>query len=309
MDVHIERFDQDLYKLDTNQVVTGLQQLHAAYPAFLPAYIEQVMNFGPYADSSRMIQLQTRMLVGNADYRLLQDSINAHFPKLDKLEKELTQSFRYIRYYIPNFPLPSKVVSFSSVISNYGAVTTDSILGIGLDMYLGNNFPIYSLLPDYPVYMVRKFSPEYIVPNCIQVLSQQVYPPAKASDKLVEQMVNAGKHQYFLEQVLPDTPDSIRLGYTKDQMEFCKENEVMIWQFFVQQNLLYKSDWQNNMHYMNDGPSTQGMPEGSPGRIGPYVGWQIVKQYMERHPEVTLQQLMENKDVMRIFNEAKYRPK
>ncbi|HJT73532.1 MAG TPA: hypothetical protein VJ720_05925, partial [Chitinophaga sp.] len=268
IDVHIERFDQDLYKLDTNQVVSGLQQLHAAYPAFLPAYIEHVMNFGPYADSSRMIQLQTRMLVGNADYRLLQDSINAHFPKLDKLEKDLAQSFRYIRYYIPNFPLPSKIVSFSSVISNYGAVTTDSILGIGLDMYLGNNFPIYSLLPDYPVYMVRKFSPEYIITNCIQALSQQVYPPAKASDKLVEQMVNAGKHQYFLEQVLPETPDSIRLGYTKDQMEFCKENEVMIWQFFVQQNLLYKSDWQNNMHYMNDGPSTQGMPEGSPGRIG-----------------------------------------
>lgn len=309
MEVHIERFDQALFKLDTNQVVTGLQQLSAAYPVFLPAYIEHIMNFGPYSDSSKMIQLQTGMLVANADYRLLQDTINAHFPQLDGLEKELAQSFRYIRYYIPHFPIPSKVVSFSSVISNYGAVTIDSLLGIGLDMYLGKDFPIYPLLPDYPAYMIRKFSPEYIVPNCVQALCQQVYPAAAPGARLVEQIVTAGKQQYFVEQVLPDTPDSIRLGYTKDQMEFCKENEVMIWQFFVQRNLLYQSDWQNNMHFMNDGPSTQGMPEGSPGRIGPYVGWQIVKQYMERHPEVTLQQLMENKDVMQIFNQSKYRPK
>jgi hypothetical protein len=309
MNVHIDRFDQALYKLDTNQIQTGLQQLEEGYPIFLPAYIEHIMNFGPYADSSKLIQLQTRMLVGNSDFRGLQDSINAHFPKLDALEKSLAQSFRYIKYYIPSFQLPVKVVAFSSVISNYGAVTIDSILGIGLDMYLGKEFPVYSLLPDYPLYMIRKFSPEYIVTNCIQVLAQQRYPGADAGDKLIIQLVNVGKQQYFLEQVLPDTDDSIRLGYTKNQMEWCADNELLIWQYFVQQNLLYKADWQSNMHYMNDGPSTQGMPEDAPGRIGPFVGWRIVKQYMERHPEVTLQQLMENKDAMQIFSQSKYRPK
>jgi len=308
MEVHIKRFDQDLCKLDTTHIQTALQQLDAAYPAFLPAYIEHIMNFGPYSDSSQLIQLQTRRLVSNSDFRVLQDTINAQFPKLDNLEKDLAQSFRYIKYYFPAFKAP-QVVAFSSVISNYGAVTVDSILGIGLDMYLGKDFPVYSLLPDYPGYMIRKFSKEYITTNCIQVLSQQMYPGADPSDKLVVQLVNAGKHQYFLEQVLPDVPDSIRLGYTKDQMDFCNDSEQMIWQFFVQQNLLYKSDWQSNMHFMNDGPSTQGMPEGSPGRIGSYVGWRIVKQYMKEHPDVTLQQLMENKDAMQIFSQSKYRPK
>ncbi|WP_143097730.1 hypothetical protein [Chitinophaga sp. CF118] len=308
MEVHIQRFDHDLYKLDTNHIQASLQQLDAAYPTFLPAYIEHIMNFGPYADSSKLVQMQTRMLVGNSDFRLLQDTINAHFPKLDELEKDLAQSFRYIKYYFPSFRAP-KVVAFSSVISNYGAITIDSVLGVGLDMYLGKDFPVYAMLPDYPGYMIRKFSKEYITTNCIQVLSQQMYPGADPSDKLIAQLVNAGKHQYFLEQVLPDVPDSIRLGYTKDQLEWCMESEQMIWQFFIQQNLLYKSDWQSNMHFMNDGPSTQGMPEGSPGRIGSFVGWRIVQEYMKQHKEVTLQKLMDNKDAMQIFSQSKYRPK
>jgi hypothetical protein len=309
VNVQIDRFDQALYKLDTNNIQSGLQQLANAYPAFLPAYIEHIMNFGPYSDSSKLIQLQSRMLVSNADFRVLQDSINAHFPDLEPLEKDLAQSFRYIKYYIPSFPLPQKVVAFSSVISNYGAVTVDSVLGIGLDMYLGKDFPIYPMLPDYPMYMVRKFSPEYITTNCIQVLAQQAYPGAQAGEQLVNQLVSAGKQQYFLEQVLPETEDSIRFGYTKTQMEWCHDNELLIWQYFVQQNLLYKSDWQSNMHFMNDGPSTQGMPEDAPGRIGPFVGWKIVKEYMKHHPEVTLQKLMENKDAMQIFSQSKYRPK
>jgi hypothetical protein len=309
VNVQIERFDHALFKLDTNNIQPALQQLENAYPAFLPAYIEHVMNFGPYADSSKLIQLQTRMLVTNPDFRVLQDSINAHFPKLDALETALAQSFRYIKYYLPSFRLPRKVVAFSSVVSNYGAVTVDSVLGIGLDMYLGKDFPIYAILPDYPAYMVRKFSPEYITTNCLQVLAQQAYPGADAGDKLAIQLVKAGRQQYFLEQVMPETADSIRFGYTNTQMEWCKDNEILVWQYFVQQDLLYKTDWQSNMHFMNDGPSTQGMPEDAPGRIGPFIGWRIVKAYMEHHPEVTLQKLMEEKDAMKIFSQAKYRPK
>jgi hypothetical protein len=307
--VHIDRFDQALDKLDTANITPALQKLEQQFPLFLPSYIEHIMNFGPYSDTSHMILLQTKMLVGNKDFRLLQDSINAHYKDVKQIEEELAQSFKFIKYYFPQFQPPTKVVTFSSMISNYGAVTVDSTLGIGLDMYLGENFPIYGMLPDYPGYMVRKFSPEYLVPNCIQVLAQQLYPGGQPGDKLVIQLVNAGKQQYFMEQVMPYTDDSLRLGYTGEQVKWCLDNEQMIWQYFVQQDLLYKSDWQNNMHFMNDGPSTQGMPEGSPGRIGSFVGWRIVQAYMKTHPDVTLKQLMDNKDAMSIFQQSKYRPK
>jgi hypothetical protein len=156
--------------------------------------------------------------------------------------------------------------------------------------------------------MIRRFAPEYITTNCMQVLQQQLYPVLRTSSRLLEQMIEAGKQQYFLSKVLPHTPDSIRLGYTKEQLQWCHENEKMIWQFFVQNNLLYTTDWQQINLFMNDAPATQGMPEGSPGKIGYFVGYQIVNKYMEKHADVTVQQLMESKNLLEIFKASKYRP-
>jgi hypothetical protein len=306
--VSIARFDQDLVRIDTNHVAEGLQNLLPRYPVFLPAYVEHIMAFGAYHDSTRQIPVQTRLLLANKDFRYLQDAVQQKFRDLGPLEKELAQSFRYMKYYFPAFKVP-QVVTFISAIGNYGAVTIDTLLGVGLDMYMGSDFPVYANLPDYPAYMVRRFSPEYITTNCIQALTQQHYPLPAPGTKLIEQMVAAGKQQYLVEQVLPETPDTIRMGYTKEQLEFCLDNERMIWQYFIQNELLYKTDWQEAMHFMGDGPATQGMPEGSPGRIGYFVGLQIVRKYMEKHPQVSLQELMETKDLMKIFSEARYRPR
>lgn len=306
--VSIARFDQDLIAVDTNRVAEGLDSLHAQYPVFLPAYLQHIMAFGAYNESTDRIPVQTRLMLVNKDFRSLQDAVQHKFRDLRWLEQDLAQGFRYMKYYFPSFRVPH-VVTFISAIGNYGAVTIDTLLGIGLDMYMGSNFPIYARLPDYPAYMVRRFSPEYITTNCIQALVQQRYPMPGAGAKLVELMVAAGREQYLLEQVLPNTPDTIRTGYTKAQLEWCRDNEMMIWQYFIQNELLYKTDWQETMHFIGDGPSTQGMPPGSPGRIGYFVGLQIIRKYMDRHPEVTLQQLMDNKDLVGIFSESKYRPR
>lgn len=306
--VSIARFDKDLIGIDTNNMAGQLSVLHGRYPVFLPAYVEHIMEFGAFNDTSRQIPAQMRLLLTNKDFRYLQDAVQKKFTDLGPLEDELAQSFRYMKYYLPDFKVP-QVVTFISAIGNYGAVTIDTLLGIGLDMYMGADFPVYASLPDYPAYMVRRFSPEYITTNCMQALVQQRYPMPAPGTKLIDQIVAAGKQQYFLEQVLPETPDTIRLGYTKDQLQFCTDNEQMIWQYFIQNELLYRTDWQEAMHFMGDGPATQGMPEGSPGRIGYFVGLQIIKNYMERHPEISLRQLMDTKDLTRIFNEAKYRPR
>ncbi|NIG52883.1 hypothetical protein [Chitinophaga sp. Cy-1792] len=308
VNVSPERFDSALFTLDTNHLQPGLQQLHAAYPMFLPVYMTDIMNLGAYSDSSQQILQQLHLFLTNKDFRQLQVAVKQKFGNLEPVKKELTQAFQYTKYYFPKFRTP-QVVTFISGIANYGAVTMDTILGIGLDMYMGEDFPPYHMIEDLPDYMIRRFSPEYITANCMQVLEQQMYPAGRDGGHLLSQMIDAGRQQYFLDKVLPNTADTIKLGYTKAQLSWCYDNEQMIWQFFIQNNLLYNTDWQEISHFMGDGPATQGMPEGSPGKIGNFVGWQIVKKYMDKHPELSLQQLMEIKDQMQIFNEAKYRPK
>ncbi|MFY0252631.1 hypothetical protein ACDQ55_01630 [Chitinophaga sp. 30R24] len=308
MAVSLSRFDSVLFTIDTSHVQPGLEKLHAQYPVFLPLYVTDIMNLGAYSDSSMAIQQQLHLFLTTPDFRQLEKAIAIKYGDGSKLKADLAQCFRYIKYYIPSFR-PPKVVTFISGIANYGAITIDSILGIGLDMYMGEDFPPYAQIPDYPAYMIHRFAPEYITTNCMQVIQQELFPPAKKNQNLVTLMIEAGKQQYFLDKVLPSTPDTIKLGYTKDQLDWCYDNEQMIWQFFVQNNLLYSTDWQQLNHFIGDGPTTQGMPEGSPGKMANFVGWQIIKKYMKEHKEVSLQQLMESKDVTEIFKAAKYRPR
>jgi hypothetical protein len=305
--VTIERFDKQLFRIDTNNVPGGIKLLDSTYPDFMPVYIKEIMNFGPLADTNLLLEPQVRQFLTNKDFRGLQDSVEAHFADIKPLEKDLTQAFRLTKYYLPAFHAP-RVISFISAIGNYAAFTVDSILAIGLDMHMGADFPIYRMLPDYPDYVIRKFTPENITTNAMKVLQQNYYPLRDENVKLIERFIDLGKQQYFLEKVLPEVPENIRLGYTKEQLKYCNENEQMIWQHFVQNKLLYSSDWQDVVRYTAEGPSTQGLPGEVPGQIGAFTGYRIVKKFMEKHPDVTLEKLLGTKDVMQIFNEAKYRP-
>lgn len=307
VNVHISRFDQQLFRIDTNNVGEGIKLLAASFPDFAPAYFLHIMNFGPLADSNRYLQPQVRQFLTNKDFRALQDSVNAHFKNIQSLEKELTQAFRLMKYYLPKFRVP-EVVSFTSAISNYSAITVDSILGIGLDMHMGADFPVYRMIPDYPDYIIRRFTPENIPVNVIKVLQQDLYPSKEENSELIELMIDLGRQQYCLELVLPEHPEALRLGYTKEQLDFCNSNEAMIWEYFIQHKLLYTTDWQDIARYTGEGPSTQGMPGEVPGQIGVFVGYKIVQQYMEKHPETTLEQLLQMQDRKKIFNGSKYRP-
>lgn len=306
INVTIDRFDKQLVRIDTNNVPEGIKLLTQQYPTFTPIYFREIMEILALNDTSRSPEMQVRNILVNKDFRSLQDSVEAHFKNIKPFEAALTQAFRLTKYYIPKFRAP-RVVSFISAIGSFGAVTADSTLGLGLDMYMGADFPIYAMLPDYPAYVLRRFTPENIPVNAMKVLQQQYYPPHDQNSKLVEQMMDLGKQQYFLEMVLPETAEELRLGYTKEQLKFCNENEQMIWQFFIQNKLLYSTDWKEVIKFVGDGPSTQGMPGEAPGQIAAFTGYRIVQRYMQKHPEVTLEKLMDM-PVMTVFNGAKYRP-
>ncbi|MCL6523745.1 MAG: hypothetical protein K6T34_03695 [Thermoflavifilum sp.] len=305
--IKIERFDQALTSLDTHHLHEALAALYKQYPVFMPVYFEQIMNYGPYSDTNQLLFTEVKAMLQSKDIHALQDTINKHFADLSWLENQLRQGFQYLKYYYPHYAIP-RVVSFYSGLNNFGAVTVDSVLGIGLDMFLGENYPFYQQVADpYPTYMLHQFSPEYIVPNCFKVIEQQLYPP-KQEGSLLDMMVQAGKQLYFLDAILPHAPDSVKIGFTQQQLNWCKQNERMIWQYFIQNDLLYVRDMQQVMHYIGPGPSTQGMPKESPGNIGSWVGWQIVRKYMREHPQVSLLQLMQLNDAQKLLTDSRYRP-
>jgi hypothetical protein len=177
-------------------------------------------------------------------------------------------------------------------------------------MYLGNNDPIYlseegqSL---YPVYVSRRFEPEYMATNCMKNIRDDMFPLQDAGAPLCEQMVEAGKRLYFLKQILPTEQDSIVTGYTAAQLEGCYKSEKDIWSFFVQNNLLYQKDPSLIGDYMQDGPNTAVFGDGSPGFIGQFVGYRIVEAWLQKNKELSLDKVMRTPAKI-IFEQAKYKP-
>ena len=134
-----------------------------------------------------------------------------------------------------------------------------------------------------------------------------IYPENEDDKPMMNQMVEKGKRLYVLSKLLPQKEEYMLIGYTKKQMEESTSHEAVIWNLFIKNSYLQVADKNIIKNYIGESPSTPELGEGAPGNIGAFAGWQIVKKYMQKKPDVTLQELM-NLDTDIIFQEAKYKP-
>jgi hypothetical protein len=230
---------------------------------------------------------------------------------MDKQNAELTDAFKRIVYYYPAFHLPKVYAYFSG----FQAQTTigNGYIGIGLDQFLGANSRFYpAIIETFPHYISARFTPDNITPRVVEdIIRENMYPESDNDKTLLNRMVYNGKVLYLMDKLLPDVPDSTKIGYTTRQLKWCQDNQAGIWGYFLDQNLLYEADYQKIQQYVTEAPFTPGIGEKneSAPKLGIWTGWQIVKLYMDKHPDITLPQLMADPDTQKILNGSKYRPK
>ncbi|MEN9686424.1 MAG: hypothetical protein RLZZ28_2210 [Bacteroidota bacterium] len=300
----VERFEQDFFKLDTLNLDASLNKLNRQYPGFTQDFIFNIL--GTTADSAK------KDIPGFIrSYQQMQGDAKEVFKDFVSVESEIKNGLQYLHYYFPQYRLPEKLVTFIGPINSYGNIITPNSLAIGLQMYMGASYPMYLSEQGqqmYPRYISRKFEKAFIPVNCIKNIIDDMYPGNNLGRPLVEQMIEAGKRQYLLDLLLPETADSLKTGYTGEQLKGCYESEKSIWSFFIQNDLLYSTDPNNARDYMNEAPNTPALGEASPGNIGQFVGAQIVKKWMEKNPKTGPDLLMKT-PAKQIFEEAKYKPK
>lgn len=306
------RLDKDLYNLDTNRLGEGLASLQKKYPEFLNFYLDTLMGFGingNYTDTNPGIQKGLKTFLTHRDYRGVFDTVLARYPDETKINTTLTKGFQYVKHYFPSYKEP-QIIYLVTGLNNYGALTYgDNTIGIGLDMFLGADYPFYKSV-GIPEYFSRQLNENYIPVAVMRTVYRQDHPFAVDGKVLLDMMIQSGKEMYYLGKVLPFTEEHVRLAYTPEQYQWCKENEAMVYDFFVRQELFYENNLQKVVRYVMDGPSATGMPSESPGNIGAWVGLQIVKAYMNEHPEMTLEQLVSTPiDAQRFLLESKYKPR
>ena len=309
LDVKIESFDKEFDELRSKPFNTQVPYLEDKYTVFYKDFIEQIIQAGSLKDTSYYQTI--RELLKAQPYNDLKHDVDSIYPgEMTKQNEELTDAFRRIKYYFPKQELP-KVYAYFSGFEAQSSIGS-GYFGIGLDLFLGANSRFYpALTKAFPHYLSRFFTPENITPRVVEGIARNDMFIENDNDaSLLTKMIYNGKIMYFMDQVLPDLPDSLKIQYTSKQMDWCKANESNIWAYFLDENLLYETDFTKTGKYINVAPFTPGLGENneSAPRLGIWTGWQIVKKYMEKHPELSLAQLMAINDPQKILNESKYRP-
>lgn len=306
--LNLQRFEKDLFAVDSINLSSSLQQLQKKYPVFLQDFIYNILALNPHPDSAG--NLQNQMLAFISSYQPMKDTADKVFGNFEETTNEIRRSLQFVKYYFPEYQLPSKLITFIGPIDSYGNILTTDALAVGLQLYMGSSYTLYqseAFQQLYPAYISRRFSKEYIPVNTIKTIVDDIFPDNNAGRPLIEQMIQAGKRLYVLDKLMPETEDSLLTGYTGAQLKGAFDNEETIWSFFVQNDLLFTNDPAIVKDYMNDAPKTQAFGDASPGFIGQFVGWQIVKKYKSNNPEMSLQELI-NTDPKTIFEQAKYKP-
>ncbi|GAB2695136.1 hypothetical protein GCM10027037_18510 [Mucilaginibacter koreensis] len=309
VNVTIQRFDHDFAQLQNPPVGPKAQNLQRKYGVFYTDFISHILQAGSPRDTSYFKTLHD--VFNSQAYQDLKHEVDSVYPNMDKQNAELTDAFRHIRYYFPKQSLPKVYAYFSG----FQAQTSigDGYFAIGLDLFLGAKSKFYpALIEAYPHYISRRFTPDNIAPRTVEtIVRENIFPEPDADKSLLSRMVYNGKVMYIMDQLLPDAPDSLKIGYTPQQLDWAQKFEGDTWAYFLEENLLYETDYNRIQKYLSEAPFTPGLGEhnDSAPKLAIFTGWQMVKQYMERHPDTTLPQLMAMDDAQAILNQSKYRPK
>jgi uncharacterized protein YjaZ len=176
---------------------------------------------------------------------------------------------------------------------------------IPLDNYLGQDHKYYSGIPKY---IAQNMKPSQIVSNLASDYAQR-YTFQSQNKTLLDDMIYFGKQLYFKDKMIPFKTEEDKIGYTQSQLEFAKNNEGEIWTNFIENEYLYSTDSSLPGRFITDAPFSKfylQLDRESPGRIGQFIGWQIVKAYMNNNDVPFLD--MMKKDAGEIFNKSNYKP-
>ncbi len=307
-----QRFEKEFFKLDTANPYGTLRALQEKYPDFISYYYERVLGIDGSGNAANTI---SPFLFS---YRSLYDSAQLIFSDFSKYEAGIKKGLQFVKYYFPTYKLPSKIITFIGTLdASYktsfglqGDILTSSAIGIGLQLHMGKDFSFYKSeqgMQLYPAYISSRFEPGFIAVNAMRNVVDDLFPEKLEEKPLVQQMVEKGKRLYLLHKFLPETEEYKLAGYTAEQFKQAMEHEKEIWNMFAQNGSLQSIDENIIKNYIGESPKTQELGDASPGNIGAFAGWQIVKKYMQQNDKTTLQKLM-NMDADALFQAAKYKP-
>lgn len=286
-DFTIERFDKAFLKATPKD----LPNLKQTYPFLFSKHVSDSVWIYRINDT-----LQDELLT----------EVNKKFPEIKNTKEELRSLFQHLKYYDKTFTTPRVITLTNFVDYRNKTIATDSVVLIALDNFLGSEHEFYQNIPKY---LTENMTPEQITSNVAEGYAEK-YASQTNRKSLLDEMIYFGKLLYFKDVMMPSASDAEKIGYTDVQIKWAEANESQIWSYFIEKELLYSTDSKLPSRFIADAPFSKfylELDNESPGRIGRYIGWQIVKAYANTTNEDLLTILQ--KEPEEIFRKSKFKPK
>ncbi len=294
-EIEIRRYEKALFQLNPDSLENKINLLQNDFSFFLGTDSikqQQLIRLYDYITDPALVALF--------------EKVEEKYPDNSLFSENIYSLISYLKAYQPNTPVPLVQTYISGLDYSRPVMYFDSILVISLDMYLGENFDGYRTM-GIPKYKRAHFRPEYIPVDIAAQIANSVHP-AKPEGKLIERMIYHGKQLYFKDALLPNTHDSLKIKYSASQLEWIRASEKKLWTFIIENELLFSGKYSKFKKLLSEGPFTSEFGRSSAPRIAQWIGWQIVRKYMEENPKTSLYELMQMTNAQSILEESGYKP-
>ncbi|TDD94007.1 gliding motility lipoprotein GldB [Flavobacterium cellulosilyticum] len=282
----VERFDKQFFETKPED----LDKLKREYPFFFPQ------------GNENNVWLEK---MKNPQWRELYAEVQKKYSNFDAVQNELETLFKHIKYNFPETKTPRVITVISEMDYNNKVIYSDSLVIISLELYLGKAHKFYQ----FPEYIKQNFEEKQMMPDVVTSFSLNKIT-AVSDNSLLSQMIYYGKQLYLKDVLLPEYTDADKMGYTPEQIVWCQENENYIWRYFIEKEMLYSDDQKLKNRFINLAPFSKFYLEidnESPGRVGAWIGWQIVRSFAENNP-IPIDELLKM-NAKELFEKSKYKPK
>lgn len=288
VEIGIRRFDKDV-------LVLPVDSLYDRYGDFVNLYAFKILNLHNPQDIKKF--------TSDSIVSIIYADAEKEYDHVQDIERELSTAFKYFNYYFPTLAIPEMLFHVSGF--NQSVVITDDAVSASIDLYLGSDYKYYEGVAnqyELPL-MTRERLPLDMAYAWISTEFLQ-----EGQDRLIDNMLYRGKLLYMMMVMFPNRNECDILGYTPEQLAWAKLYEENIWASMMEKKQLFSSDWRLITQMVNPAPFTQGFSQDSPGRLGEYIGLQIVKSYMENNRNLTLYDMFAATDAEQLLRDSQYRP-
>lgn len=294
--VTIDRYEEVLFNINPSSLREEIEPYLETYYFFLGDEVDNPLSL------QRLYDYITDPMI-----KELYSDTREIWPDLSGLEASLTQAFLYYRAHFRGISTPRIYTYISGLNHQQPIKYADNHLVIGLDMYLGRDYHYYSKI-GIPAYQTMAMDPGYLLPDVIRIIAEDHVNHAASPPKtFLDFMVYEGKLLYFIDCMLPQVHDSLKIRYTTSQLSWMQQNKGRVWSYYLENEFLYDTDRQLINKFTGDAPFTAAFSRESAPKTASWIGWQIVREYMRRNPDISLSDLIEEHDAVKILQESRFR--